>query len=153
MVMARGFTMVELLLSVFILTAIVSFSTYIYLSYYVNKTLDTAGEVVHTTFSRAYLDTIGSKSDAQYGVHIASDRVVLFTGAVYNPAAPENVDYSLGQGVEIANISLSGGGSEVVYQRVTGSTAQSGTFQIRSIRDSSNVRNVTIHPVGLVSVK
>ncbi len=148
----RGVTLIELLVSIAIFAAIATFSTYIYLSYYINKTLDATAESVHAAFSRAFLDTIGSKNDAQYGVHVAMNGVTVFTGTTYNPAATDNVSYPVSQGVQIATISLNGGVSDVVYQRVTGATDQYGTFLVRSTRDASKYRTVTVHQVGMISV-
>jgi Tfp pilus assembly protein FimT len=148
---SRGITLIEIVLSLAILGTIALFSVAIFSTYLLNKAIDTSTEAVFSAFSRAYLDTIGSRNDQQYGVHIDGGEVVVFTGTTYDPFSVDNVVYPLAREVEIVSVSLVSGGSDVVYQRITGNTVNSGTFILQAKRDSSKSRMITIHPTGMLS--
>ena len=64
--------------------------------------------------------TIASLASSQYGVHFEQTQYVLFRGATYNASDPDNIVYPISSRVEIANIALAGGGSDVVFDRITG---------------------------------
>jgi type II secretory pathway pseudopilin PulG len=116
------------------------------------KTLDASVEVVLAAFSRAHLDTISSLSDQQYGAHLDADQVVYFIGPTYSALEVTNVPYKLSPVIEIGNISLSGGGNDILFQRLTGGTSQSGTFEVRLKSDVTRKVVVTVNGTGAISL-
>lgn len=96
--------------------------------------------------------TIASLASSQYGVHFEQTQYVLFRGATYNASDPDNIVYPLSSRVEIANIVLIGGGSDVVFDRITGKTVQNGTLNVRLIADPSELKTVEISTAGRADV-
>lgn len=148
----RGITMLEVLVVVSIITLM---SVIIYApfnDFRAQKTLDASVEKILSAFSQAHLDTISSKNNQQYGVHISSGEVVYYVGPTYATGTATNLVFTLHPAIEIFNISLSGGGSDVLYQRLTGSTNQNGTFQVRPKGRINTVATITINKTGATSI-
>ena len=96
--------------------------------------------------------TIASLASSQYGVHFEQTQYVLFRGATYNASDPDNIVYPISSRVEIANIALAGGGSDVVFDRITGKTVQNGTLNVRLIADPTQLKIVEISTAGRADV-
>jgi prepilin-type N-terminal cleavage/methylation domain-containing protein len=147
-----GFTLLEILVAIAILTLIAGTVFGPLSRFRTQKTLDAAVEVTLAAFTRAHFDSISSLNDMQYGVHLDAGQAVHFVGITYDASAPTNVVYSIPANVEIANVTLAGGGTDVVFQRLNGGTPHSGTFLIRATADPSISALVTVHATGAVSL-
>ena len=86
---------------------------------------------------------------SKYGVHFEASRVVLFKGNTYDANDPDNEEYLL-RGNTLSPITLTGGGSDVVFERLNGKTNQSGTVTISSVSDPSRSKVITIRGTGIV---
>lgn len=148
----RGVTLVEILVAISIMMLISSLVLAAFSSFRAQKTLDAAVEETLAAFSHAHLDTISSKNDQQYGVHIETDQVVYFIGPTYTTGAVTNVIHQLHTAIEIVNVSLNGGGSDVLYQRLSGTTNQYGTFELRPKARPTITTTVTISGTGATSI-
>lgn len=96
--------------------------------------------------------TLGSKDNTQYGLHFENSRVVLFRGDSYVASDPFNVSSELNAAVSISEINLSGGGTEVVFERLTGKTEQNGSISISLNADPAVSKTITIHESGLSEI-
>lgn len=148
----RGVTLVEILVSISIMMLISSLVLAAFSDFRAQKTLDAAVEGMLAAFSHAHLDTISSRNDKQYGVHIGTDQVVYFVGPVYATGTVTNIIHPLHTAIEIVNISLNGGGSDVLYQRLYGTTDQYGTFQLRPKARPTMVMTITVNGTGATSI-
>ncbi|MBI5045547.1 MAG: hypothetical protein HZC14_00880 [Candidatus Niyogibacteria bacterium] len=95
--------------------------------------------------------TMRSEADAQYGVHFESSRVALFKGAAYNASDVNNVYFDFPNSVEMSAASLNGGGADVLFERLTGITAQYGTVIIRLKAYINDTKTITIFNSGISS--
>ena len=79
--------------------------------------------------------------------------MVLFRGAIYDSLDANNEAVALDSALEIYPTppSLTGGGSDVIFDRLTGKTNQDGTVIIRVKSDTSKTRTITINATGVVS--
>ncbi len=93
--------------------------------------------------------TLLSKNATVYGVHFASPDYVLFTGSSYSSSDPNNQIFTLSSPDTVLTLSLTGGGSEVVFKRLSGETTQDGTITVSS-PGISKTKTVTIYKTGLV---
>lgn len=144
--------MLELLIVIGVLTLLAGIILSSFTGFRNSKVLDTAVEDVLTTLSQARGDTLASKDGYQYGVHLDADQVVLYRGATYSSIDPTNVEVALDGALEITSIALTGGGQNVLFDRLTGKTSQSGTFVIRVGNDTSKTRTITVNGTGVASV-
>ena len=80
------------------------------------------------TFSEARSKTLSSEGLSQWGVHLSGDAIALFKGVTYNPADAATRVRGLPSTVLLTwNV---GGGSDVVFDRLTGATSQPGTLAL-----------------------
>jgi hypothetical protein len=49
-------------------------------------------------------------------------------------------------------INLAGGGSDIVFSRITGDTANNGTIVIQLTSDSSKQKTISINSLGIIGV-
>jgi len=148
----RGITLIEILAVVAIVLLLSAMSLAAFSAFRAGKIMDVAVEVTMTAFSRAHFDTISSKGDQQYGMHLDSDKATYFVGPTYSGGASTNIVYALNPVLEIANVTLAGGGNDVLFNRLTGGTGQSGTFEIR-LKGSTSIRTlVRVNGTGAVTL-
>jgi prepilin-type N-terminal cleavage/methylation domain-containing protein len=147
----HGFTLLEILLTIAIITGIAVGVLGVLSTYKQTRGLDAGIETVYAAFSKAYFDTVSSRNDSQYGVHLATSSAVVFPGAVYNEGETSNLVYPLPQGVEIANVILAGGGFDVVFARLSGTTNHTGTFEVRSSQNTTVLRTIHVWGTGTIS--
>ncbi|TAK57472.1 prepilin-type N-terminal cleavage/methylation domain-containing protein [Patescibacteria group bacterium] len=150
---SRGFSLVEIILTLGIL-AIVSA---IVLSSFSNGT-DTEAllrntEAVAAVFAEARSLTTSAKNASNYGVHLASTGPTLFKGTSYSSGIPSNIPLLVNSRVSITDISLTGGGSDVVFDKLTGNTSQNGSFRVTLVSNSSKYKTITVYKTGLVEIQ
>lgn len=148
----KGLTLIEIVvvIAVIIILFFIIFSAFT--GFNRNYALDTAAGIVAEVLSEARSLTLASKGDTNYGVHFESSQVVLFTGDTYSAMDPSNREEVLSSLVTISDISLSGGGSDVVFLRLTGNADKSGTVTVSLASDPSMARIITIPKTGIVEI-
>ncbi len=103
------------------------------------------------------LDTAKSRSLAsvdlsEYGVHFASDQIIIFKGTVYTPGSSNNEVIKIVSPAFISNVTLAGVSAstgEVYFARLSGAPSKTGTVTV-SLPSGSKV--ITIATTGAVSV-
>lgn len=114
---------------------------------------NTTGDVV-SLLNSARNNTISSLSSNNYGVHFQSDRATYFTGSVFNSGDATNVPLVFDSSVTIPSINginLNGGGSDVIFTRLTGDTPNYGTIIVALTSDSTRKKTISISKTGSIS--
>lgn len=114
-----------------------------------NEALEKNATVVASILRQAQLETLGSKDAVAYGVHLEETKAILFKG-IYSSTDPFNRAYNFHPSIKISTVSLTGGGSDVVFERLLGTTANSGTVVFEKKEDPAAQRTITIKATGLV---
>jgi prepilin-type N-terminal cleavage/methylation domain-containing protein len=147
---SAGFTLLETLIALVIFSALllIAVSHWSLLTKSQALSKDRLGAI--SMFEQARAMAVASKSNSGYGVNISSTTVTIFKGSVYNPSDSDNMFYNLNSLVQVYSISLAGGGSNVLFERLSGNTSQSGNIRISSISDPTSSTTVTIFTSGVV---
>jgi hypothetical protein len=119
------------------------------------QTLENSVSEIISLIREARGKTLSSEDSSQYGLHFEASRMVFFKGTVFKepgPAAPYNREIQLSPLVEISSISLAGGGSDVIFKRLTGGTNQYGSVVLRVKSDTSKTRTININSTGAIDV-
>jgi Tfp pilus assembly protein FimT len=151
---SKSFTLIELLIIVGITLLLATITGLAFQTFQRESNLANNTEEVINLLRVAKSKTIASEGALNYGVHLESDKFVLFQGTVYDPLDTNNETHNLSQRVEIYEINLTGGGSEVVFDRITGMTSQDGNVSLRLKADPSRTRIIYVQgsgQVGLIS--
>ncbi len=146
-----GFTAIEILVVVIIgvliaTTFIGSLSNFLTAQVVRNTTEDVLGLI-----QEARTKTIASENSSQYGIHFQSDKAVLFVGSTYTAGASTNKEIVFDTRVYASSISLQGGGSDLLFNRLTGDTGTYGTIVIRLVSSTTGQKTITISQTGVSS--
>ena len=147
----RGFTLIELLVAVFVIVLATTGITVALSHYTRTQALHGATRLVISEIEDARGRTLSSKGSSEYGVFFDDDRVVLFRGGNYSAGDPANEVTILDTRTTILSVSLSGGGSEIVFERLSGEASEDGTVEVALVNDPSIKQTITIQGTGLVS--
>jgi prepilin-type N-terminal cleavage/methylation domain-containing protein len=151
----RGFTLVELLVVMAILIIVFAGSTYyfdgVFRKVSLSQSLIKNASTVKTTLEEARSYTVSAKSGSVYGVHFDSNQIVLYKGSIYSVGAAGNSVRVLDNSVTISSINLNGGGSDVLFQKISGETDKYGSVTLRLVTDTSKTKVITIGKAGLIS--
>ncbi|MEX2013415.1 MAG: type II secretion system protein [Parcubacteria group bacterium] len=146
----RGFTIVEILFVILILSVVTTIVVISFSKLNSTQALRESTALVTSILNEARSLTLSSKGDSQYGVHFEDSQVVLFKGATYSPTNPLNISTRINALVGIRNVTLAGGGADVVFRRLTGETTASGTVELFLQATPETVRVINIRATGLV---
>ena len=143
----QGFTFLELIISIGVLVLLVSLGL---ASLFQSRNLREVTAVGHNVLAvvrQAQAKTIAAEENAQWGVRLETDRYILFRGASY-AGSPFTQIYPLPVYLEIVNINLTGGGAEIVFNRLDGRTNQPGSFEVRAKSSLSTTFPVAVDSAG-----
>jgi type II secretory pathway pseudopilin PulG len=143
-----GFTFIETLVAVAILTLFMLVSISVFSSLKNTQELKAAAQDVVVALGSARESTLRSASDTVYGVRIESARVVRFTGTSYASTSSSNVVFSFPNSVS-ATTSLSNATSTVLFTRLSGEASATGTITLTEF-DSGATTSITIYRSGVV---
>lgn len=147
----QGFTALELLMVVAILVILSVIIITPFAAFRNSKVLDTTSEETLALLSEARGNTLSAKDGYQYGVHFEASQIVLYRGATYSSSDVNNKAAVLDSAIEVSSIVLTGGGSDILFDKLTGKTAQSGSVVIRVKSDTTKTRTITIVGTGIAS--
>ena len=140
----KGFTLLEVLLSLVLITILVAVAAPAYYSLFYRNDLDVAKNQVAQTLGRAAFLSSASDGDMNWGVKILSENIVVFKGLNY---AGRDVNYD-----ELYSTSASvtpSGLSEIVFDKLTGLPQTTGTITLTSA--NGDVRTIIINAKGSVT--
>lgn len=150
--LSYGFSLVEILISIAIIGIISVIGTQSFQSVNSSEALNKDSLQVISVLRQARALTLDSKDANQYGVHIQNSQVIMFEGATYVNNATGNITTSLNNRITISQISLTGGGVDIVFDPLTGKTGEDGTITLSLISDPATQKIITIYKTGLAQI-
>jgi prepilin-type N-terminal cleavage/methylation domain-containing protein len=142
--LSRGFTLLEILLVVGIISIIAGFSMPVYQSFQVKNDLDIAAQTIATSFRRAQVLAEASDGDNTWGVEVISGSITVFQGVSY-AARVAAFDEITSLPPTITPTGL----SEVVFDRLTGQALSTGTVTLTT--STGLVRTIALSSKGTVT--
>jgi type II secretory pathway pseudopilin PulG len=148
----RGFTLLEALLSVGLISILVGVSLPVYQGFQSRTDLEVTTQAVAEAFRRAQTFSRASYGDSQWGVKILpGTSVVLFKGSLYTG---RDVPYDETIPVPSTIAMTVGGamapGNETVFTKVTGIPSNTGSVTLTFTR-GNDIKTVTLNAAGMVS--
>ncbi len=148
----EGFTLLEIMIVIVIMMIVVTFIWSSFSKINKSQIIDKEIREVASMANDARQRTIFSKNDSVYGIHFESNKVVLFKGGTYSSSSADNEVKSLNSLVGISSITLSGGGSDIVFSRLTGASVKSGTVTFLLNVSPGTMKNLIISNTGIVEI-
>ena len=140
----RGFTLIEMLLSVTIIAVLAGLSLPVFHAFATRNDLDIADEQVAITLRRAQAYARGTNGDSPWSVNIQSGAVTLYKGIVF---ASRDTTYD--ESITIPGSIAVSGLSAVHFAKMTGLPNSTGSIILTS--NNNDTRTVTVNGKGMVS--
>ena len=150
--MQKGFSIIELLIVLAILMILLAISIPNITSLVKNPQVKNTSEEVVNILKLAQNKTLSSDGNSQYGVYFeitaSPHQYILFKGSSFatRDTAYDKI-YSVPTVIEFSTINL-GGGNEIVFNRVTGTTQNTGNISVRLKDDTSQTKTIYIDNFG-----
>ncbi len=146
---SSGFSLLEIVLVVSIIALLAAIVGLPFSKFRQAQALQNSANALVSILGEARTKTLAALDNTSYGVHIQSDQAILFTGTTYSPSASTNMTLLFEEPVTAQTISLAGGGSEVKFDRLKGTTDQHGTIVIAL--PNGQTRTITISATGTIT--
>lgn len=148
--MNRGFTLLEILIGIFILIIAVTVITGGFSRFFASSKFDRMREDTVSLFRKAREKTIARDGGFFYGVHVEESRLVLFRAPTFVDGDPSNEVYTPPSDFHFSSWSFEGGTSDVTFQRITGEANATGTIIIQKRNDASFQKTLRVVKTGLI---
>ncbi len=142
--MSKGFTLLEVILSLATITALAGISLPIYQSFQVRNDLDIAAVTIAQNIRRAQVLAQASDGDTSWGVRTQSGNIILFKGVSYTAR-----DISFDELFDLQNSITTSGTTEIVFAKFSGLPQTTGTLTLTS--NINETRTITINTKGMVA--
>jgi len=114
-----------------------------------NQVLKNGVADILSSIDKARAKTLSSFNSSEYGVHFQSDKVIIFKGKIFSDVAPDNEAIDITTPATMSDISLTGGGVDIYFSRLSGVPNATGTVTIIT---TSYSKVITISATGVASV-
>ena len=149
----KGYSFVEILITIAVLAVISSAITASFFSFYKTRALGKEAARVLDLIHEARSKTVSSKDASEYGMHFDASRAVLFKGIVFTEPSSDNKEITLLNSVEIFDISLNQGAGDLFFKRITGETDNFGIIRFRLKGNSDKIKTIVISGGGIAELK
>ncbi len=144
----KGFTMIEILIVLAIIAIMIAVVLPSFSQMRKNEVLKSAVEDVASAINKAKSQSQSSIDSSEYGVHFETNQAVIFSGTAYSAVAASNQRVAITSPASITSITLSGGGSDIYFDRLSGEPNKTGTI---TISNGLTSKIITISATGSAS--
>jgi len=150
----NSFTIIELLIVFLIIAILVAIILTGLKKFQTKTTLDKNTQSALQFFRLAKNQATVSKNDANAGIYIETNKLVLFEGATYNPIDSKNQTLNLDNEITINEINLNPATNtaSVIFTKMTGFTDNYGWIKLQSLKDTNQNQLIYIEPSGQISL-
>ena len=145
----RAITYLEIILVVTLIAIGLGFFVLYSQSSQVRADLNSQASTITSYLRLAQTDALSGKDNSSHGIHFESDSYVIFTGNSYVESESSSTTIELPDTIAIQNISLNGGGSDVIFTSPHGETSTYGTVDLYSSQ-IDKTRQITITQLGSI---
>lgn len=146
-----GLTILEALIGIAIFVSVAAIVIGGLSKFLIHSKLSQETENTVSFIREARQRTLAAEQQAAYGVHLEANQMVQFVGPTYSPGTSTNIIRTVDDEFILTNISLNGGGADVLFERITGATTANGTFEIQRKNDTSLSQIISIYEPGTIS--
>lgn len=146
----KGFSAVELLVVIAIIGVLSLVSAGTFVGVRQSQDMKVATQDAWLVIRSARNATLTSDTDRAYGVHVDATSITRFAGATYTFGSSTNMVTVFPKSVS-ATTSLSTGGGDVVFTRLTGEASATGTITLMQSATGAT-SSISIGKSGLVDI-
>ncbi|MEK7227872.1 MAG: prepilin-type N-terminal cleavage/methylation domain-containing protein [Patescibacteria group bacterium] len=145
----KGLTLIELIMVVAVIAIIVAITVPALISFRKNQAIQNTTNAITSLLEEARTKTLASYNNTFYSVHFETDKATLFTGSTYSSSDTTNKVVLYDTPVVLQSTSLSGGGVDVIFDRLKGTTSKYGTIMVQI--PSGTSKTITISSGGVIT--
>ena len=145
-----GLTIIEIMIAVSVVVVLAALSFQVFNVFIKRQALDKDTQKIVSMLKEARSATLASRANSVYGVHFVATRTVMFKGTVFIESDSNNRELSLNPRVQITVTNLNGGGSDIIFDRLTGATDQYGSVTLSLVASTSITKIISIEETGIV---
>jgi prepilin-type N-terminal cleavage/methylation domain-containing protein len=149
----RGMTLTEIIVVIAVMSILLAMTVTAFDKLGAMRALDTDTQAIVLELQKARSLTLASKNEKQYGLHFASSSVTLFEGSTYIAGSASSTITYLNPFVSITSLSLTAGASDIVFDRLTGKTSQSGTIVVTLAGKLSATKTIAVYGTGVAEIQ
>lgn len=149
----KGFSLIEIIAVLAIGGILVSVVLFSFSSFRNSKIIDVSADQVLSVINEARVKSVSSEDYSRFGVHFEVGKAVFFKGDSYSGQNSANVEMELSPLAEISDIYFNGGGSDIVFQKLTGKTGNYGSLRVRLKSDNSKYKTISVKSTGIVNIQ
>lgn len=150
--MKKGFTLIEILISIAILLLLAGLTIGAFYTKFRTVTVDKDVENVIAYLDKARNQSLASVESSSYGVALQTNSALFFKGTSETPSSNILTRHFFSANVT-ASSSLSGGAVRVYFTRLTGEPSATGTIIFMSTNGSQYNKTIVIRSTGLAEVQ
>lgn len=147
----KAFTIIEVVIVVGIIAILAGLSgpaANIFLS---RNEVNTEALKITDALRRARAQSMYAVQDSVWGVHFTSTDYTVFRGSSYNPADVYNDTFILPGILTISTITINGSGSDIIFDRIAGTTSTFGTTTVQN--DAAESRTIVVNSGGTINLQ
>ena len=146
----RGFTLIELTVSIVIVMLLVLISMVAWRSISARSRVEDTQRQIISFLKEARERTLARVGGTSWGVHFETNQATLFPNASFVAGLASSTVYVVPGGARITSWSLSGGGAVVLFQSLSGATNQDGVVTLQQVNDATVEKKLRVSPSGYV---
>ncbi len=149
----RAFTLMEILVVVGLMMLISGISIAVLSSLLSKQRVEKDAESAYSYLQSARNQTLVGEAGSQYGVAFATTTITLFKGTSYTQGDPNVVTFTFLNNSVFQNVRLTGGATQVYFNKLSGKPSATGTIEVVSKNDPALKEVIIIHASGLTEVQ
>lgn len=146
-----GFLLIQLMITLAILAALGGIAFVSTSVFRERQALYNSVDAASALINEAHGKTLVAQGGTAWGVHLDTNFAELFPGTSYSSGLTGSKIVPLDPAIEFDSVSLASGGSDIIFDPLTGDTADYGTFLVRRVRTAQGQKTVTVSKTGALS--
>lgn len=142
----EGFTLIEILIAIAIITILAGMGLWISMDVYRNYSYRSEKETFISAIQKARLESMVNLNESAHGIRVESDKYIIFRGSSYSASSSFNRTI-----VPSGPVTITGNPSlpqDIVFDQLSGTTSSSGTL---TVSDSVRTAVISINNEGQIS--
>lgn len=145
----KGFTAIEVMIVIAIIVVVTLITVPSLITFRKSQAIQNTTNSIVSLLQEARTKTLASYNNTFYSVYIDTNEATLFTGGTYSSMDAGNKVVNYETPVVLKSVTLTGGGSQVSFDRLKGTTSQDGTIVVEIVGGES--RTITVSSEGVIT--
>jgi Tfp pilus assembly protein FimT len=143
-----GMSIMEIMVVVAIVLVLIALVSLPFGTFRKTQALENTTDTMVSVLADARTKTLAAVNGTNYSVRFETNRAIFFTGSSYSSGDATNDIITFETPVTMSAINVSGGGSTITFDRLTGKTSQYGTV---TFTNGTDTRTISVSATGTVS--